>query len=667
MKRAGVYFFFDEDGVVDSYVPYAIRELRKVLDYLVVVVNGVLKPECRKELASVADDMFVRENKGFDAWAYKDGIDYIGWEELQSFDELVLMNFTMFGPVYPLQELFDRMEEDPCDFWGLYMSYENRKTRTWGKIPLKWGYKPDALATCFLVFRSEVLHSVEFARHWNTLPEIRDYYESGAYSEMQLTQMLRDAGFTMSVVCPDSFRFDYQNPTVDGALEAVIACRIPLFRRKVFYDKNGSLDYATDTPRKLLQYLSEKTNYNVDMIWENILRTTNMYDLKNWLNLNAILPLHSLTEEQVNEKLAVIFHVQSEEYTARRLAYLESFPAGTDFWFTVAEEKKKSLEALLETFSNSRNVKLRTVVNDIPEIGALLTACGDIVLETDYDLVCFMHDRQQNEDEALMLSVERYFTDICFENLAANEGYVRNIVDLFHRNPRMGVAFPPPPRNAQYYRLIGGAWQSDYGCLTKLLQDMELKVPIAAGKPPTAPYGRMFWFRPAALAPLFRREWCLKDFEPMTTGNYGKAANTVTTASVFIAQAEGYFPMVIMNSVYAEQELTIMTDIAHTYVGMTIKYIRARSSLNAATRLFRKHEESMIEARNQPKRKPKRSLKKFVRDICPIGLWEVSRKLRCKIKGEPFIAEPKVPRSTLKKVAHACLPRFLWEYLKQKK
>lgn len=113
MKRAGIYFFFDKDGIVDRYVPYFITGLHEVVDYIVVVVNGRLTAEGRKTLAEAADDLIVRENRGFDAWAYKEAIEYIGWDELREFDELVIANSTIYGPLYPFQEAFDRMDADP--------------------------------------------------------------------------------------------------------------------------------------------------------------------------------------------------------------------------------------------------------------------------------------------------------------------------------------------------------------------------------------------------------------------------------------------------------------------------------------------------------------------------------------------------------------------------
>lgn len=47
--------------------------------------------------------------------------------KLVKFDEMIMMNFTIMGPVYPLNEMFECMDAKDLDFWGVtkFHKYEN--------------------------------------------------------------------------------------------------------------------------------------------------------------------------------------------------------------------------------------------------------------------------------------------------------------------------------------------------------------------------------------------------------------------------------------------------------------------------------------------------------------------------------------------------------------
>ena len=76
-KRLILYFMYDKDGIVDDYVPYMLRELKKNSTEILVVCNGKLTRESREKLQEVTPNVLVRENKGFDVWAYKTGLEIL--------------------------------------------------------------------------------------------------------------------------------------------------------------------------------------------------------------------------------------------------------------------------------------------------------------------------------------------------------------------------------------------------------------------------------------------------------------------------------------------------------------------------------------------------------------------------------------------------------------
>ena len=88
-KRLAIFFFYDRGGIVDSYVPYLLEDLKKNVSEIFVVCNGKLKEEGKKELEKYGK-VLVRENKGFDVWAYKTALETYGWKKLEEFDPMFI-------------------------------------------------------------------------------------------------------------------------------------------------------------------------------------------------------------------------------------------------------------------------------------------------------------------------------------------------------------------------------------------------------------------------------------------------------------------------------------------------------------------------------------------------------------------------------------------------
>ena len=118
-NRCVVFLFYDKDGIVDQYVLDMLDDLRENAAFVYVAVNGVITPEGRARLARHSDEVFCRVNAGFDVGGYRDAIFNLGFRELAKYDELVLMNYTFFAPLYPFREMFETMNPKDLDFWGI--------------------------------------------------------------------------------------------------------------------------------------------------------------------------------------------------------------------------------------------------------------------------------------------------------------------------------------------------------------------------------------------------------------------------------------------------------------------------------------------------------------------------------------------------------------------
>lgn len=674
MKRAGIYFFYDKDGIVDSYVPYFINGLHEVVDYIVVVVNGKLNAEGRKVLSECADDLFVRENVGFDAWAYKDAIEYIGWDQLLAFDELVLANFTIFGPVFPFGEVFDRMDKIECDFWGMSLSYA-KDIKEWYGIPLKWKCIPEVVISNFHVYKSSVLHSFEFREHWDSLPKISTYFESNVYHEMEISKMLTDAGFIMASADEGAFRGCCPSPSVFGALDALTKYKIPVIRVKAFYDPNSRIDFCTDIPKEIIKYLAEKTNYNVSLIWEHLLRINNQHDLATWFNWNRILPSAYSKEVSGPKKIAVFYRACDIGNTEQHIENLITFPEGTDFYCIIDnEEKQIDLSELLQPYFSDYHLEY-CLIDKQDFLETFFVKYRNLIEDREYDLFCFVQEKRMENDPRCFSFVEQSFVDCCFQNILPTTEYINNVIRMFEQEPRLGLVVPPPPKNERYYRLVNESWKSCYKNVRRFLKEMDQCVPIDPQKSPLIPYGLTFWVRPKAILPLLEKDWRFEDFEKENNGK--RIVSEILKHSLsLVAQAQGFYSTTIMTPAYAEGELTRMTETAHSYIDLTLQYVGSKASLMIATRQFsnvlqenrKKATENNIEsfAQEHLLAKKRGPVKNFIYKLCPIGVWNLFRRLKCFLKKEPYV-EPIVKRTVFKSVIRNCMPRFLWDQLRKAK
>ncbi len=197
-----------------------------------VVVNGKLTPAGRACLEAITPDVIVRENTGFDfgAWKYV-MTEYLDWDTVLNYDELVLLNDSCFGPLYPFPQIFSKMEQK-ADFWGLVEHGEIKTVNPFGLCP--YGYLPAHLQSSFLVVCSRLLHSADFREYWAHLTPAKNYQEVVAKNECVFTKHFFDLGYSYATLI-DTTDMDGTLPTAHIFLPGNCYCGgCPCLKAKAF-------------------------------------------------------------------------------------------------------------------------------------------------------------------------------------------------------------------------------------------------------------------------------------------------------------------------------------------------------------------------------------------------------------------------------------------------
>ena len=555
IKRLGVFCTYDSEGVVDDYIIFLLQDMIKNLSHLTIVCNGKLTPEGRQKLEEITADIFVRDNSGFDMEAWRQGILR---QNLADYDELILFNDSFYGPFYPFAEVFDKMdtEKPDADFWG--MTIHRKGDDPTGLSP--YGYTPEHIQSYFLVVRKKLLHSPEFLEYWKNATVAKTFEEAIRQHEICFTKNFFDKGFTYAVYCdtrdwePEyTVSMNHYIMSVERLLKVyhcpILKKKVVLLPRTEYLKENYG-----DGPRKSIDFIKNHTNYDVSLIFKNLLRTQNVAAIKETLGLNYIFPANvRLDDTPLNfGEVVIIAHLYYEDLFEECIAYLCNAPKGVDFIVTVDGEQKKIL--VEKIFKKAgRNCEVRIVEKRGRDLSALFIGCKDVFKK--YKYACFIHDKKSLREGMSIANGDAFFHMI-FENTLAGENYIKNILSAFENDKYLGLLVPPPPHHGNYRIFIANYWTNT--CFAEALKlTKRMNIPdkfLNANLTPLA-VGTVFWCRTEVLQKMSESNWKLEDFpaEPMPVD--GTISHALERMFPFAAQAEGFYTGWLMTENFARDAL----------------------------------------------------------------------------------------------------------------
>ncbi len=245
MKTICLFAGYDKNGIIDDYVIYYIKKLAEFSDVYYCGDFIPKKGELEK-LKELTKEAFAFRHKKYDYGSWDELIKKISWEKIEQYDQLILANDSCYGPLFPFEELFNKMEKKECDFWGL----------SCGK-----GYHIH-IQSFFLVFRKSILKSnciPLFLSNVKEQPSLKDVCE---YYEDQFTYFLRQNGYKYTTYIPYG---ELKMHPYYETWNCIKEKRFPLLKVKVF---NGEVGY--DSVKSWKKFLLKYTSYNPNLIVNNL-------------------------------------------------------------------------------------------------------------------------------------------------------------------------------------------------------------------------------------------------------------------------------------------------------------------------------------------------------------------------------------------------------------
>lgn len=561
-KRILIYYANDSLEKIEKYSEYFLTKILEYFSDIILVSNYDELEISQKKIKSKIKKNIVSVEPVHCLQAYYMGVLFIKSQNLTSFEEIVCVSDNIMGPVWSMDDVFFSMNKKKCDFWGItkqnptpanYLDYSGTNLQDEYIIP------------DFLVFGHTILENNDLLPILKDLENVADSKQTIVdFKALWLNSELKKRGYVSATyVDTDDIKNMYYNPLLMIPKEMVEDRRCPIFLKTSFLGDYNTIISNTSGQAavQLYNYLNSRTEYDVDMIWEAVLKVGHQQDINSNMHLNYILSSTECNYAKLNnilnnKKIALIMHLYYPDLVEESLHYAESMPECSDIFITTNTEEKKKIIELTFGRLKCNKLEVRLIANRGRDVSSLLTGVKDVIM--DYDYVCFAHDKKSTQ--IIPGSIGHDFGYQCFENILCSKAYVGNIICEFHENKRLGMLSPLYAVHGTCYPVYGKFdWGANYDNTKKLSEELGLTIPISKEKSPVAPLGTMFWFRPLALKPLYDYNWEYEDFPQEPNGYDGTLLHAIERIYSFVVQQQGYYPAMVGNVMFANISLTNMT------------------------------------------------------------------------------------------------------------
>lgn len=479
MKRLLLYVHFNKHEGLSSHVEYQLRQMRSLFSTVVFISNSPFPADKQADLVEkgLITGFIQRKNEGFDFAAWRDGMNFVGFDQLEQYDSVTLMNDTCFGPLWDMQPIYERFEQDETvDFWGMTNFRAN------------WQFK-EHIQSYYLSFSKEVVLSEAFRNFWMKVENFTKVQDVIDRYETQVTTSLLDAGFRYQTVFntveedlgnmlhPD---FSYYNPT------AILKHRVPFIKVKTI-DANQHI-----TPY-ILDEIERKSDYPVDLIVSHMSQI-NYPDFPYLLGRKYLVPSSAVYDN--SQKVAVHLHVFYVDLLQEFLDAFAHFNFSYDLFITTdSEQKVADIEAVL--VENGQAAQIVVTGNVGRDVLPMLKLKDQL---SAYDYVGHFHTKKSKEaDFWAGESWRKELMDMLVEPANALLAQLQERSDV-------GLVIADIPSFFRYNKLVTAENEHLIApAMNELWQKMGMKKAIDFTHLHTfvMSYGTNIWFKYDALKPLF--------------------------------------------------------------------------------------------------------------------------------------------------------------------
>ena len=244
MNRILLYIHYNKFDEMSDHVLYQLEKIKPLFSRVILISNSHLEKNYMRKLEMIGiTEIIQRANIGFDFAAWRDGMEYVGFDHLKKYDSVTLMNDTCIGPLWSLEPYFRSFESAiDCDFWGMT---NFKKTK----------YFQEHVQSYFVSYSQAVVSSKVFQKFWMSIKnfenvrQVIDCYEKSGFNYQVVFNTLHENSDEM--VHPD---FSYYKPF------KILEHRVPVLKVKAIQAHPLQADQLKNKIREVSEFPIEILN-----------------------------------------------------------------------------------------------------------------------------------------------------------------------------------------------------------------------------------------------------------------------------------------------------------------------------------------------------------------------------------------------------------------------
>jgi len=260
MKRICLFAGYDPQNKVDDYVVFYVQKLAEIADVFYLADSDMPASELKK-LSPFTKKAFAKRHGRYDFGSWSLLVQKLGWEKLEEYDEVLFVNDSCYAPLFDLKPIFDKMESEHLDAWGLAANH--------------------FMMSFFLAFDKKIIKNPRFRHFIESIEKEKDKNIIIRKYEKGLDTFLKDEGYkTGAYFTPKKLEEFYKKNKgkIKKDLKEILPFRERIFMRfrpnKIrLYGNDCFLNLAYGFP--LLKKLAISSN--PDLFSKNYLKFLNKY------------------------------------------------------------------------------------------------------------------------------------------------------------------------------------------------------------------------------------------------------------------------------------------------------------------------------------------------------------------------------------------------------